>query len=87
MVLRKIVHHIAPAIHRARAYTADAEEGYQRSGIAFKTNKGTNNNVKWQSTVRSEKIQHCQDWEIVWDEESCNVPTSYCGYCKTPRRH
>ncbi len=27
MVLRKIVHHIAPAIHRATAYTADAEEG------------------------------------------------------------
>ena len=40
MVLRKIVHHIAPAFYRARAYTKDEEEGYQKSGIAFKTNEG-----------------------------------------------
>ena len=72
MVLRKIVHHIAPAFYRARAYTEDDddEEGYQKSGIAFKTNEGTKyDNVKWQSTERSERIQHCEDWEIAWDED------------------
>ncbi len=55
MVLRKIVHYIASAIHRARAYTADADEGYQRSGIAFKTKNGNGTkyaNVNWQSIER-----------------------------------
>ena len=59
MVLRKIVHHIASAIYRARAYKVDAEKGYHRSGIASKTSKGTKyDNVKWQNTERSKKI-HC----------------------------
>ena len=70
MVLRKIVHHIAPAIYRARAFTEDESEGYQKSGIAFKTNKGTKYDiVEWQSTERSNRMQKCQDWEIVWDED------------------
>ena len=70
MVLRKIVHHIVPAIHRAREFREDESEGCQKSGIAFKTNKGTKyDNVEWQSTERSDGMQKCQDWEMVWDED------------------
>ena len=66
MVLRKIIHHIVPTIQSARVFTEDEIEGYQKSGIAFKTNKGTKyNSVEWQSTERSERMQKCQDWEIV----------------------
>ena len=71
MVLRKIVHHVVPAIHQAREFTEDTEESgeYQKSGKASKTNKGTRyDNVEWQSTERRERMQKCQDWEMVWDE-------------------
>ena len=58
MVLRKIVHHITPAIHRARAFTEDERQGCQKSKIAFKTSKGTEyDNVEWLSTERNERIE------------------------------
>ena len=48
----KTAHHIVPAIHRARAFTEDESEGYQKSEIAVKTNKGTKfDNVERQSTA------------------------------------
>ena len=60
MVLRKTVPHIVPAIHRARAFTDDESERHQKSGVAFKTNKDTKyDNVEWQSTERSDRIQKC----------------------------
>ena len=42
---------IVPAIHRVREFTEDESEGYQKSGIAFKTTTGSKyDNVEWQST-------------------------------------
>ena len=62
MVLRKIVHHIVPAIHWAREFTENENESHQKSGIAFKNNKGAKyDNVEWQSTERSDRMQKCQE--------------------------
>ena len=47
----KMAHHIVLAIHRTRTFT-DESEGYQKSEIAVKTNKGTKyDNVERQSTA------------------------------------
>ena len=87
MVLRKIVHHIVPAIHRARAFTEDETDGYQKSGKAFKANKCTKyDNMKWQSTQRSDRMQKCQDWAMVWveDKSPAMIPTVTVVTAKRP---
>ena len=72
-------HHIVRAINRARAFTDDKREGHQKSGIAFKTNKGTKyDNVEWQNTERSDRMQKCQDWEI-----PAMFPPCESGNCET----
>lgn len=70
MVLRKIIHHLAPAVIRARAFTEDKSDRCQKSGIAFKSDKGTAyKNTKWTSDEVNDRIPFCEDWEVTWDED------------------
>lgn len=70
MVLRKIIHHITPAILRARAFTEERADRCQKEGIAFKSDKGiAYKNTKWTSDEKNDRIPKCQDWEVVWDED------------------
>ena len=66
-MLQKIVHQIASATHRARAFTEDESEGYQKSRLIKALNEY--DNVEWQSTEKSDRIQKFQDWGILYDED------------------
>ena len=64
----------------------DESGGYQISGIAFKTNKGTEyDNVESQSTEKSDRLQKCQDWEMICDED--NSPVTFPTVIVVTEKH
>ena len=70
MVLREIVHQLAPAIVKARCPAIDSGDKQRVSGIAFKTDSGKKyNNVAWLATNKQDTIRDCEDWLVVWDED------------------
>ena len=70
MVLREIVHQLAPVIIKARCPAIDSGDKQRVSGIAFKTDSGKKyNNVAWLATNKQDTIRDCEDWLVVWDED------------------
>ena len=56
MVLREKVHHLVPAIVKARRPAVDNGDKQSVTGIAFKTDSGNKyNNVAWLGTGKQEK--------------------------------
>jgi len=61
-----------PAILRARLPTLGEKDKHLCSGIAFKSEEGTKySNTAWLRTNSESRIQNCEDWQVVWDEDKC----------------
>ena len=61
--------HIIPAVLRARNIRT-VEDRENRTGIAFKTEKGTKyKNTAWLGDKIQNRIQGAEDWKLVWDED------------------